>query len=65
MKKIFIYSLFTLGLLSFTVSYTNSFNKTESTACKYGQCEATAKSTKKRCKNCVSKSTDSYCSKHK
>ena len=33
--------------------------------CKYGQCEAIAKSTKKRCKHCVSNKGDNYCWQHK
>tara|TARA_B100000795_G_C22558981_1_gene345542 strand:+ start:114 stop:335 length:222 start_codon:yes stop_codon:yes gene_type:complete len=32
--------------------------------CKYGQCYATAKSTEKRCKHCVSKEGDTYCWQH-
>lgn len=33
--------------------------------CKYGQCKATAKSTGKRCKHCVSNDGDKYCWQHK
>ena len=33
--------------------------------CNYGQCKATAKSTGKQCKHCVSNSGDSYCWQHK
>ena len=33
--------------------------------CKYRQCNATAKSTGKRCKHCVSKSSDYQCWQHK
>lgn len=33
--------------------------------CNYGQCQATAKSTGKQCKHCVSKSGDRYCYQHK
>ncbi|MQP25150.1 hypothetical protein GFJ94_08740 [Flavobacterium sp. LMO8] len=68
MKKILLYSLF-LGLLSFsTLNLERSENKTTRTnvvSCKHGQCKAIAKSTKKQCKNCVSKRGDSYCSRHK
>lgn len=33
-------------------------------ACKYGQCSATAKSTKQRCKSCCQKGS-AYCYSHK
>lgn len=33
--------------------------------CKYGQCQATAKSTGKQCKHCVSNSGDKFCYQHK
>ncbi|HEU5077797.1 MAG TPA: hypothetical protein VFT72_01200 [Opitutaceae bacterium] len=33
--------------------------------CKYGQCQATAKSTGHQCKHCVSKPGDAYCFQHK
>ena len=33
--------------------------------CQHGQCQATAKSTGKRCKHCVSNSGDRYCFQHK
>jgi cell division protein FtsL len=33
-------------------------------ACKYDQCHATAKSTGKRCKHCVSNKGDLYCWQH-
>lgn len=33
--------------------------------CKYRQCDAIAKSTKKRCKRCVSKESDYQCYQHK
>lgn len=32
--------------------------------CRFGQCHATAKSTGKRCKHCVSNSGDLYCWQH-
>jgi hypothetical protein len=58
------------------VSYVilSSFNNTkekdhkhpeQSTACKYGQCMATAASTGNRCLHCVSNSGDSYCWQHR
>lgn len=37
----------------------------ETVECKYRQCNATAKSTGKRCKHCVSKSSDYQCWQHK
>lgn len=40
-------------------------NSTELIECKYRQCNATAKSTGKRCKHCVSKKTDYQCWQHK
>jgi len=39
--------------------------KIENVECKYRQCNATAKSTSKRCKHCVSKSKDYQCWQHK
>jgi hypothetical protein len=36
----------------------------ENLECKYAQCNAVAKSTGKRCRSCVSKQGDFYCSKH-
>ena len=32
--------------------------------CRYGQCHATAKSTGRRCKHCVSNRGDYYCWQH-
>lgn len=43
---------------------TSSSNTFEAYDCKYGQCMATAKSTGKRCKHCVSNSGDRYCWQH-
>jgi hypothetical protein len=40
--------------------------KTEiSQNCKHGQCQGTAKSTKKRCLHCVSNAGDRFCYQHK
>ena len=68
MKKILL-SCLVFGLLSFSsLNLETSENKTIKTnviSCKNGQCKAIAKSTKKQCKNCVSKKGDSYCSRHK
>ena len=36
----------------------------ETVTCKHGQCHATAKSTGKRCKHCVSNAGDRYCWQH-
>jgi hypothetical protein len=33
--------------------------------CHYGQCKATAKSTGKQCRHCVSNEGDSYCYQHR
>ena len=48
------------------VTYTSTSipNKVETYDCKYGQCMATAKSTGKRCKHCVSNRGDRYCWQH-
>lgn len=73
MKKLILLIL-TLGLFSFSTlslektETKTSVKKTERTVnsdCKYGQCEATAKSTGKRCLHCVSEKGDSYCWQHK
>jgi hypothetical protein len=72
MKKIFIRFLF-IVFLSINFSFINiNSSKTEAkelaiefVECKHGQCEATAKSTKKRCKHCVSDEGDKYCWQHK
>jgi hypothetical protein len=38
---------------------------TEAVECEFAQCKAIAKSTKKRCKRCVSSRGDTYCYQHK
>ena len=69
MKKLLLLSL-ALGLLSFSPTTSNysvkpNFEKNKSNVnCKYGQCKATAKSTGKQCKHCVSNRGDSYCWQH-
>ena len=66
-KRILIL-LLAIGLLSFTNFNQESIinnTKTEIAACKYGQCTAIAKSTKKQCKHCVSNEGDLYCWQHK
>lgn len=71
MKKIFLLSVLALSLLSFSpTSLTKTINKTSlakapTIECNYGQCNATAKSTGKQCKHCVSNSGDLYCWQHK
>ena len=57
-----------IGLSSYSTSLVlDSYSNPviENLECKYGQCQATAKSTNKRCKHCVSKKGDSYCWQHK
>jgi len=71
MKKYFI-SAAVVALVGLTVSFTSSIeaNRTfenqviELLKCEFGQCQATAKSTKHRCKHCVSKEGDMYCYQH-
>lgn len=45
-------------------TYVLSINK-KNIECRFGQCQATAKSTGKQCKHCVSNSGDKYCYQHK
>ena len=77
MKKLFFLVAVTLAFVftAFTVQSNNNStsivvdipenNNIEVVACKYRQCNATAKSTGKQCKHCVSKSTDYQCWQHK
>ena len=76
MKKL-IFSTVAIGVLAITsnvlssdvdaraqdASFSNQSE--ESSACKHGQCYATAKSTGYRCRHCVSNAGDSYCWQHK
>jgi hypothetical protein len=71
MKKYFLTFLLFLAVgISFSFSSLEnnivSFDTVniESYECKYGQCHATAKSTGKRCKHCVSNKGDSNCWQH-
>jgi hypothetical protein len=67
MKKLIIGSGLVLGLIltSFTISSSpNNTQENNSIGCYYGQCQATAKSTGKQCKHCVSNEDDSYCWQH-
>lgn len=57
-----------IGLSSYSVdnlSANSQVNATQEYECNYGQCQATAKSTGKRCKHCVSNRGDRYCYQHK
>lgn len=69
MKRFLLGVLFVgfIGISSaFTVTnFNNEKAEVNVVACKHGQCQATAKSTKKRCKHCVSQSGDKYCWQHK
>ncbi len=68
MKKIFLTLLIALSTMSFLSIEDNQTLQNESienVECKYRQCNATAKSTGKRCKHCVSKSSDYQCYQHK
>lgn len=73
MKK-FVLLILMLGLFSFTpMSFDKSETRTSvkksekvvSSDCRFGQCQATAKSTGKQCKHCVSEKGDLYCWQHK
>lgn len=74
MKKIFYIAFVAFGLFGFN-QYTLEKSKDnnpdkiieviDTADCKYGQCLATAKSTKKQCKHCVSNRGDDYCWQHK
>ena len=53
-----------------TTSFENPGSRTSSEnqellECHYGQCKATAKSTGKQCRHCVSNEGDSYCWQHR
>lgn len=71
-KRIFAFigGLVVIGAMSFAIATTASTItskavRMENTACKHGQCQATAKSTENRCKHCVSKTGDKYCYQRK
>ncbi len=69
MKNILLLGLLLVSTLSFakTTSYTTSIvtYKKNVIECRFGQCQATAKSTGKQCKHCVSNSGDKFCFQHK
>ena len=54
-----------VSFVSFNQVETIQESQVEVVACKIRQCNATAKSTGKRCKHCVSKSEDKQCWQHK
>jgi hypothetical protein len=62
--------LISLSLFSFTSETALNLTKPKSEKketrfeCKYSQCQATAKSTGKQCKHCVSNKDDLYCWQH-
>jgi hypothetical protein len=69
MKNIFL-ALFLLGS-TLAIAKTNKStsisisSKKSSIECRFGQCQATAKSTGQQCKHCVSNSGDKFCYQHK
>ena len=68
MKKVFFILVFALSIMSFLpIEDIQEIQneRIENVECKYRQCNATAKSTGKRCKHCVSKSRDYQCYQHK
>ena len=68
MKKLLfiaLVSLMTMSFLSIDNSKEIKEESIETVECKIRQCNATAKSTGKRCKHCVSKSEDKQCYQHK
>lgn len=66
MKKIFIILAASMFLLSTnSTELNNPVDAEYSIECKYRQCNATAKSTEKRCKRCVSNPDDYKCYQHK
>jgi hypothetical protein len=70
MKHILIAFLISFSFLSFTTFENLDSGKTISAEiikqdCKNGQCQATAKSTGKQCKHCVSNAGDKFCYQHK
>ncbi|MBK0369809.1 hypothetical protein [Flavobacterium agrisoli] len=61
---------FVVSALFATPNFEENTKKTSLTVetnydCNYSQCQATAKSTGKQCKHCVSKDGDLYCWQHK
>lgn len=65
LSLVFAFSIFGISLASSTQSHLTNTTISIEKACKYGQCNATAKSTGKRCLHCVSNSGDRNCWQHK
>jgi hypothetical protein len=68
MKKLLIIIFVSLITMSFLPERENQNIKedsVENVECKIRRCNAIAKSTKKRCKRCVSKEDDYQCYQHK
>ena len=72
MKKIIlVISLFVALGISYSfispesIELISNRSNIEKVECHYGQCHATAKSTEKRCKHCVSNEGDKNCWQHK
>ena len=72
LKSLFILLVVFIACTSFNkANSSNSLtliqeNQTEEiSTCKYGHCQATAKSTGNRCKHCVSNKGDKYCWQHR
>ena len=64
MKKFLLLIFISTSLLSFKPISANEKPRI-TVDCKYGQCQATAKSTGSQCKHCVSKQGDKFCYQHK
>lgn len=65
--KIIIFLTFISFLTGFNISNIGNENPSSNLiidGCHYGQCQATAASTGKQCKHCVSNPGDSYCWQH-
>ena len=68
MKKLLLlisFSLITMSFLPTKESHSSNIDFVENVECKIRQCNATAKSTGKRCKHCVSNDSDYQCYQHK
>jgi hypothetical protein len=71
MKKILLAVLLLGSTLTSTFSEARNTSKNSVSVknnlieCRHGQCQATAKSTGKQCKHCVSNSGDKFCFQHK
>ena len=69
MKNLFLAVLLFSTSISFAeeikVTKTSISLRNNKIECRFGQCQATAKSTGKQCKHCVSNSGDKFCYQHK